>query len=176
MSYNGILEIEPFDCWGIDFIGPFSSSYSHLYILEGLSFTSRVGTQSLSGYQGPKFDQTLAGKKRLLKLNELEEMRLRAYENALIYKERTKRYHEKHLVSREFNAGQLYNSRFNLFSGKLKSKWSGPFVIKILSPHGAMELMTSEGDRIFKVNGQRIKPYLGGELPNERVGLVLTDL
>lgn len=141
-----------------------------------MPFTSRAGTQSLLGYQGPKFDQTLASMKRLLKLNELEEMRLRAYENALIYKERTKRYHEKHLVSREFNARQLYNSRLNLFSGKLKSKWSGPFVIKILSPHGAMELMTPEGDRIFKVNGQRIKPYLGGELPNERVGLVLTNL
>ena len=36
------------------------------------------------------FDQIVAGKKRLLKLNELEETRLRAYENALIYKPRTK--------------------------------------------------------------------------------------
>ena len=41
------------------------------------------------------FDQLAAGKKRLLKLNELEELRLRAYENALIYKARTKRYHDK---------------------------------------------------------------------------------
>jgi hypothetical protein len=122
------------------------------------------------------FDQTLAGKKRLLKLNELEEMSLRVYENALIHKERTKRYHEKHLLSMEFNVGQLYNSTLNLFPGKLKSKWSGPFVIKSVSPHRAMELMTSKGDRIFKVNELRIKPYLGGKLPKERVGLVLTDL
>jgi len=36
--------------------------------------------------------------------------------------------------------------------------------------------MTPEGDRSFKVNGQRVKPYLGGDLPKERVGLVLKDL
>jgi len=33
-----------------------------------------------------------------------------------------------------------------------------------------------EGDRSFKVNGQRVKPYLGGDLPKARVGLVLKDL
>ena len=44
------------------------------------------------------FDQIVVGKKRLLKLNELEEMRLRGYENAFIYKARTKRYHDKNLV------------------------------------------------------------------------------
>jgi len=60
-----------------------------------------------------------------LKLNELEEMRLRAYENALIYKARTKMYHDKNLVSKDINSGQLvllYNSRLKLFPGKLKSK------------------------------------------------------
>ena len=125
------------------------------------------------------FDQVAAGKKRLLKLNELEELWLRAYENALIYKARTKQYHDKNLVPRDINSGQivlLYNSRLKLFPGKLKSKWSGPFLVKSVSPHGAVELMTPEGDRSFKVNGQRVKPYLGGDLPKERVGLVLKDL
>jgi len=125
------------------------------------------------------FDQVAAGKKRLLKLNELEEMRLRAYENALIYKARTKRYHDKNLVSRDINSWQLvllYNSRLKLFPRKLKSKWFGPFLVKSVSPHGAVELLTPEGDKSFKVNGQRVKPYLGGDLPKERVGLVLKDL
>jgi hypothetical protein len=114
-----------------------------------------------------------------LKLNELEEMRLRAYENALIYKARTKRYHDKNLVSRDIDCGQLvllYNSRLKLFPGKLKSKWSGPFLVKSVSPYGAVELVTPEGDRSFKVNGQRVKPYLGGDLAKGRVGLVLKDL
>jgi len=125
------------------------------------------------------FDNTLAGKKRLLKLNELEEMRLRAYENALIYKERTKKYHDRNLVHREFYAGQsllLFNSRLKLFPGKLRSKWSGPFIVKNVSQHGAVEVMTPDGERSFTVNGQRLKPYLGGDLPKERVSLVLTNL
>jgi len=125
------------------------------------------------------FDQIAAGKKRFLKLNEFEEMRLIAYENALIYKARTKMCHDKNLVSRDINSRQLvllYNSRLKLFPGKLKSKWSRPFLVKSVSPHGAVELITLEGDRSFKVNGQRVKPYLGGDLPKERVGLVLKDL
>ena len=110
-----------------------------------------------------------------MKLNELEEMRLRAYENALIYKARTKMYHDKNLVSRDINSGQLvllYNSRLKRFPGKLKSKWFGPFLVKSVSLHGAVELITPEGDRSFKVNGQRVRPYLGGDLPKERVGLI----
>jgi len=106
-------------------------------------------------------------------------MRLRAYENALIYKARTKRYHDKNLASRDINSGQLvllYNFRLKLFPRMLKSKWSGPFLVKSVSLHGAVELITPEGDISFKVNEQRFKPYLGGDLPKERVGLVLKDL
>jgi len=91
---------------------------------------------------------------------------------ALIYKARTKRYHKKNLVSRDINSGQLvllYNSRLKLFPRKLKSKWYGPFLVKSVSPHGAVELTTPEGDKSFKVNGQRVKPYMGGDLPKERV-------
>jgi len=125
------------------------------------------------------FDQALAGRKRLLKLNELEEMRLSAYENVVIYKERTKKYNDKGLVRREFNVGQqvlLFNSRLKLFPGKLISKWSGPFVIRSISPHGAVELAKADETDTFKVNAQRLKPYLRGDLPTKRVGLVLTDL
>jgi len=95
-------------------------------------------------------------------------MRLRAYENVLIYKAKTKRYHDKNLVSRDINSGQLvllYNSRLKLFPRKLKLKWSGPFLVKNVSLHGAVELITLEGDISFKVNGQRVKPYMGGDLP-----------
>ena len=54
----------------------------------------------------------------------------------------------------------LFNSRLRLFPGKLKSKWTGPYTITQLFPHGAVELETKEGVR-FKVNGQRIKIYVG---------------
>lgn len=89
------------------------------------------------------FNEKLAGKKRLLKLDELEEMRLSAYENALIYKELTKRYHAKKLVRIQFQVGQhvfLFNSRIRLFLGKLESKWSGPFVVTEVCQSGVIEI------------------------------------
>ncbi|CAJ2644658.1 unnamed protein product [Trifolium pratense] len=99
-------------------------------------------------------DATLAGRARLLKLNELEEWRERAYENAVLYKARTKRYHDAKLVPKKFHEGQLvllFNSRFKLFPGKLKSKWSGPFVVKEVFPHGAVEIFKSgEENQSFK--------------------------
>ena len=79
------------------------------------------------------FDLPQAGVNRLLQLNELDEFRLNSYENAKIYKERTKRWHDKHILKREFKAGDqvlLFNSRLKLFPGKLKSRWSGPFIVK----------------------------------------------
>ena len=61
----------------------------------------------------------------------------------------------------------LYNSRLRWFPGKLKSKWTGPYLITQLFPHGAVELETKEGVR-FTVNGQRIKLYFGhAESANE---------
>ncbi|GJZ03645.1 reverse transcriptase domain-containing protein [Tanacetum coccineum] len=63
-------------------------------------------------------------------LNELNELRDQAYENSLIYKEKTKRIHDAKIKNRVFNVGDrvlLFNSRLKIFSGKLKSRWSGPF-------------------------------------------------
>jgi transposase InsO family protein len=65
--------------------------------------------------------------KRRIQISELEEMRLKAYENASIYKERIKRWYDKRLKKKEFKEGDkvlLYNSRFKTFGkGKLQSKW-----------------------------------------------------
>ena len=47
----------------------------------------------------------------------------------------------------------LLNSRLRLFPGKLKSKWTGPFLITKVFPHGVVELDNKEYVRI-KVNGQ----------------------
>ncbi|MCI31969.1 hypothetical protein A2U01_0053181, partial [Trifolium medium] len=122
---------------------------------------------------------TLAGEKRLLKLNELEEWRERAYDNAVLYKARTKRYHDKGLVPKVFQPGQmvlLFNSRLRLFPGKLKSRWSGPFVIKEVFPHGAIEIYKPGDDNnSFKVNGQRLKIYKGGDIERHKVALLFGD-
>ena len=70
--------------------------------------------------------------KRMLQLSELYEFFNEAYENARIYKEKMKAWHDKHIVRKEFEPGQqvlLFNSRLKLFPSKLKSKWSGPFTV-----------------------------------------------
>ncbi|XP_050217372.1 uncharacterized protein LOC126668204 [Mercurialis annua] len=109
------------------------------------------------------FDFKKAGEKRLLQLNELDEFRFMAYENAKLYKEKTKRWHDAHISPKVLEVGSfvlLYNSRLRLFPGKLKSRWSGPFKIRNVANHGAVELENSKGET-FKVNGHRCKPYLG---------------
>ena len=51
-------------------------------------------------------DSKMANEKRLLQLNELEEFRNEAYENVKIYKEKTKSWHHKNIVRKEFEPSQ----------------------------------------------------------------------
>ena len=101
------------------------------------------------------FDLKASGEERLLQLNEMEEFRNKAYENAKLHKEQTKMWHDKHIMRWEFKRGQkvfLFNSRLRLFLGKSRSRWSGPFTIERVLPFGAIKLK-EEGKRIFQVNG-----------------------
>ncbi|KAK8919010.1 hypothetical protein KSP39_PZI021786 [Platanthera zijinensis] len=109
------------------------------------------------------FDFQNAGRQRFFQLNELEEIRMNAYDNSEIYKERTKRWHDSKLRKKDFKPGQmvlLYNSRLRLFPGKLKSRWSGPFLIKEVHPYGAVTIYNEVSGSEFKVNGQRLKIYM----------------
>jgi hypothetical protein len=100
--------------------------------------------------------------KRRIQISELEEMRLKAYENASIYKERIKRWYDKRLKKKEFKEGDkilLYNSRFITFGkGKLQSKWDEPYVVHSVLSNRAVTIMDIKGDQ-FMVNGQRLKVY-----------------
>ncbi|GKE84950.1 hypothetical protein Tco_1558692, partial [Tanacetum coccineum] len=98
-----------------------------------------------------------AGDHRKLQLNELSELRDQAYENSLI-----------------FNIGDqvlLFNFRLKIFSGKLKSRWSGPFIITEVFPYGTAKLSHPDGLN-FKVNCHRLKHYYRGDTPP----LVIPDL
>ena len=122
-------------------------------------------------------DSTLAGKKRLLQLSELDEFRNEAYENVRIYKERTKAWHDKHITRKEFEIGQqaiLFNSRLKLFPGKLKSRWSGPFTVTKVFSHGGAEV-THPKKGTFKVNTQRLKPYFRGEFHADKQTIPCTN-
>jgi hypothetical protein len=99
---------------------------------------------------------------RRIQISELEEMRLKAYENASIYKERIKRWYDKRLKKKEFKEVDkvlLYNSRFKT-SGKekLQSKWDEPYIVHLVLSNGAVTITDEKGDQ-FMVNGQRLKVY-----------------
>nr|GEY67544.1 retrovirus-related Pol polyprotein from transposon 17.6 [Tanacetum cinerariifolium] len=73
------------------------------------------------------FDLKTVGDHRKLQLNELNELHDQAYENSLIYKEKTKKIHDSKIKNRIFNVGDwvlLFNSRLKIFSGKFKTRWS----------------------------------------------------
>ncbi|GJR46090.1 reverse transcriptase domain-containing protein [Tanacetum coccineum] len=113
------------------------------------------------------FDLKTAGDHRKVQMNELNELRDQAYENSLIYKEKTKKIHDSKIKNRVFNVGDrvlLFNSRLKIFSGKLKTRWTEPFTIDQVFPNGTVEL--SQTDRPnFKVNGHRLKHYFRGDVP-----------
>ncbi|GJR96178.1 reverse transcriptase domain-containing protein [Tanacetum coccineum] len=253
MPQNAIQVCKIFDVWGIDFMGPFSSSHGNKYILVAVDYLSKWveakalptndarvvlplitlnerykvdgGPIAVEAYsikeqlrnpcswsdklddalwafrttfktpigctpyklvygkschlpielehkaywalKHANFDLKTAGDHRKLQLNELNELRDQAYENSLIYKERTKKLHDSKIKNRIFNVGDrvlLFNSRLKIFSGKLKTRWSGPFTITKVFPYGTIELSQPDGPN-FKVNGHRVKHYFGGDLP-----------
>ncbi|GJQ97185.1 reverse transcriptase domain-containing protein [Tanacetum coccineum] len=122
------------------------------------------------------FDLKTAGDHRKLQLNELNELCFvdQVLKNSLIYKEKTKKLHDSKIKNRIFNVGDhvlLFNSRLKIFSGKLKSRWSGPFTITEVFPYGTAKLSHPDGSN-FKVNCHRLKHYYGGDTPP----LVIPDL
>ncbi|GJS90437.1 reverse transcriptase domain-containing protein [Tanacetum coccineum] len=151
MPQNAIQVSEIFDLWGIDFMGPFPSSKGNKYILVAVDYLS-------------KWVEAKALPTNML-----------ADENSLIYKEKQRRLHDSQdKGNRFFNIGDqvlLSTPGLKIFSGKLKSRWSGPFTITEVYPYGTAKLSHADGSN-FKVNCHRLKHYYGGDTPP----LVIQDL
>ena len=116
-----------------------------------------VGNQKLN------MDLTRAGLKRCLDLNELEEMRNDAYLNSKIAKERLKKWHDLLVNQKNVTKGQrvlIYDYKLHIFPRKLKSRWTGPFIIHDVQSNGVVELLNFKSTRTFKVNGHRLNPYM----------------
>ena len=108
-------------------------------------------------------DLSKVGLKRILDLNELEEIRNDAYLNSKIAKERSKKWNNQMITSKNFNKGDqvlLYDSKLHLFPGKLKPRWTGPFIVQQAHHNGSVDLLNPNDNRVIKVTGQRVKPYV----------------
>ena len=123
------------------------------------------------------FDLKTVGEKQFLQLNEMDEFRNDAYENAKIYREWIKKWHDKQILRCEFAPGQqvlLFNSQLKLFPSKLRLRWIGPYTIDKLSSFGAIDLKDKAG-HMFRVNGQRLKHYYGEQVERNCAFIPLGD-
>ncbi|RDY13914.1 gag-pol, partial [Mucuna pruriens] len=112
------------------------------------------------------YDQ--AGDQRKFQLQELDELRLEAYENSRIYKQNVKKFHDQKILRKDFHLFQkvlVFNSQLKLIAGKLHSRWDGPFVITNIFPNGAVQLQDEHRNSTFQVNGHQIKSFHEGPAP-----------
>ena len=118
-----------------------------------------------------------AGAHWKLDLQELEEIRNEAYENSLIYKERSRVFHDQQILRKTFEVGQkvlLYQFKLKQFLGKLRSRWIGPFIVTHVFPYGAVEIQSVKTDNKFVVNGHRLKHYYEG-FPGREIETIHLD-
>ncbi|XP_016182587.1 uncharacterized protein LOC107624645 [Arachis ipaensis] len=112
-----------------------------------------------------------AGIERKLQLQELECLRLEAYENSRLYKEKVKAVHNRNIKRREFRAGDLvllYNSRLRLMPEKLRSRWEGLYRVEKVEPYGVFHLSHPSSPNFFKVNGHRLKLYYSEKMKSNK--------
>ncbi|XP_042969040.1 uncharacterized protein LOC122301717 [Carya illinoinensis] len=111
------------------------------------------------------FHADQSGSSRKLQIAKLEELRRDAYDNAKLSKERMKHFHDRHIQRKSFYPDQqvlLYNSRLHLFPGKLKSRWSGPYRVKAVTSHGAVELLNSHNGKTQRKSWRRGEGEVSG--------------
>ncbi|XP_016173190.1 uncharacterized protein LOC107615657 [Arachis ipaensis] len=99
---------------------------------------------------------------RKLQLEELECLRLEAYENAQFYKEKAKTFYDQNIRRKSFKIGDevlVYDSRLRLMPRKLRSRWDGPFKVVDVKPYGVVEVIHPINGIKFKINGHRVKLY-----------------
>ncbi|GJT99017.1 reverse transcriptase domain-containing protein [Tanacetum coccineum] len=163
-KYIQVYEI--FDVWGLTSwdLSPHQMETNMSWIIYGKACHLPVELEHKAYWaiKNCNMDLTKAGENRFLQINELDEMRLDAYESSISYKERTKRWHDKRIkLPINYEKGDkvlIFNSRLRLFHGKLKSRWYGPFSVSKDVQNAAIELYDQEGSE-FIVNKQRVKPY-----------------
>ncbi|XP_076949463.1 uncharacterized protein LOC143622106 [Bidens hawaiensis] len=120
-----------------------------------------------------------AAKNQYLQIHGVEELRNEAYVRSWSYKELMKALYDRKLKKvKKFKCGDrvlVYNSRLKLFPGKLRLRWGGPYTVKEMFPHDAVELQDIDGST-WKVNGHRLKHYIGGPVDSVEEDTFLLDI
>ena len=84
---------------------PIGMSLFRLIYGKPCHFPVELEHRAMWAIRNLNFNLKEAGVKRCLQLNELEELRNDTYENAKIYKEHTKKWHDKQVLRKEFKEG-----------------------------------------------------------------------
>jgi len=108
-------------------------------------------------------DLTNAQTASLQQLQELDEKRLDAIHQTTMIQQQRTRWHDKTIKHKQFQKGNwdlLYDSQFENFQGKLRTRWLGPYEIDIVFPNRIVRLLTID-DAItpLLVNGYRLCLY-----------------
>eukprot|EP00253_Pinus_taeda_P017746 PITA_17746 len=100
---------------------------------------------------------------RLQQLQELDEKRLEAVHQTMMIQHQRSKWHDKTIKQKQFQKGNwalLYDSRFENFQGKLRTRWLGPYEVDAVFPNGTVRLLTIDGSRTpLLVNGYRLRLY-----------------
>ena len=115
----------------------------HLIVGKPCHFLVELEHHAMWAIRNLNFNLKEAGEKRLFQLNELKELCNDSYENVKIYKKKKKRWHDKHLIRREFKEGDkvlIFNSRLKLLPCKLRSRWSGPVIVTSVTLYGTIRV------------------------------------
>nr|GEZ73230.1 reverse transcriptase domain-containing protein [Tanacetum cinerariifolium] len=162
MPHNFIQICEIFDVWGIDFMGPFPSSKGNKYILVATSGHVEVTNHGLK-----RILERTVGENRALWSDKLEDALWAfrtAYKTSIGCTPYRLVYGKACHLPLELEHKAYWALKLKIFSGKLKSRWSGPFTIAEIYPYGTAKLIHPDGCN-FKVNYHRLKHYHGGDLP-----------
>nr|XP_009803904.1 PREDICTED: uncharacterized protein LOC104249219 [Nicotiana sylvestris] len=153
-----IQEVEVFDMWGIDFMGPFVSSYGNKYILVAVDYVSKwveavaLPTNDAKGLlekYGVCHKVTTPYHPQSSRKVEVSNREIKSVLTKTVNGTRTD------WAKKLDNALWAYHTSFKTPIG--------PFRVVQMFSSGGVEIESEDGTKKFTVNGQRLKHYLGME-------------
>nr|XP_023921133.1 uncharacterized protein LOC112032598 [Quercus suber] len=166
VTYKDWVEKLPFTLWGYRTSIRSSTgaiSYSLVYGSE-VVLPIEVEIQSLMVLVETKVLEEDWAKARYEQLASIDEKRARAQFHAQGYQERIARALNKKVNPRNFKEGDLVlkvlrDENFDL-RGKMKPRWSGPFIIKKIMSEGATRITDLDGEEMLHcINMDRLQKY-----------------